>query len=159
LTRVAEDQQLRETKRHADAGRAPRMIDTRENGETLSADRIFEPVHRFSGERALFFVINPAVSFATVCLPSEPFASCGSPSRITPRSLLAEGSMLTLVGSVRRSLPSRGTGRRGSVADGQAHDGDLLALLDDDPLSEPLQTLVLVVPQLVDGDRLLGRRG
>src|SRR2546426_11833235 len=47
-------------------------------------------------------------------------------------------------------LGGRGVAGRQSVAQGQAHDFDLLLLRDDDLLGQPLQALVLAVAELDD---------
>src|SRR5262245_28113265 len=73
------------------------------------------------------------------------------PTRAASAKRVAKGRamsrLLVPVGGGRNQRWCRGPTRQ-SVAERQVHQGNLLLLVDDDLLGEPLQSLVLAVPQL-----------
>src|ERR1700737_3306143 len=84
------------------------------------------------------------------------------PAKASARRVASARTMSLLLVGVGRGLNlcGRGGAGRQSVAEREVHDRDLLLLLDDDLLRQPLQALVLAVAQLderhVDG-ALVGR--
>src|SRR6266481_9482204 len=95
-----------------------------------------------------------------VAAPGAWPANDGPAISATAKGIENERAMSVLLWRVGRDLRRRRAAGGQGLAERQAHERDLLLLIDDDLLRQPLQTLVLPVAQLgdrhVDGALVVG---